>query len=366
MVDALRYELAKEIEKQLEKHFQVEVTPSCAYLPTITKFGMAALLPDASAKLHLEIYNDKLEAWMDEKPLCNLSQRSGYFREKFGDLCQVMNLNEFESIDVDPKTQLLVITTNEIDNAGENLEANSLTDIQRATQKLISSINRIKNYGFSKAIVVTDHGFVLHPCFAPGDSISKPKGEWVMAKSRSLAGSGSFDSSTLSFTAENIGVRSSVKNFVFARNYAVFEKNVKYFHEGISLQETILPVMQVTFRQEKKEKNIDIYLTYKGKDTGNITTRRPAIELSSSPKGEISYDPLSLKIVATSNNQTIGIPVAGNKVNPANRLIEFVPGESFKITLAMDEDFEGSFEVIAIDPVTDKTYSTITLNTAYL
>lgn len=365
LVDALRFELAKEIEKQIEKHFQVEVTPSCAYLPTITQFGMAALLPDASSKLHLDVLNDKLEAWMVDKPLCNLSQRSDFLREKFGDLCEVMNLDQFLSNEVDSKTQLLIITTNEIDTAGEHLEANALIDIQRATQKLVKSFYRIKEFGFPKAVVVTDHGFVLHPCFEAGDNTSKPMGEWVLAKSRCLVGTGTSDNATLSFTPENIGVRSSVPNFIFGKNYVVFEKNKKFFHEGISLQETVLPVMQITFRKDKVEKSIEIHLTYKGKDSGNITTRRPAIELSSFSRGEINFETVSIKIEAMSNGKLIGLPV-GNKVNPSNNLIEFIPGESFKLTLAMDEDFEGSFDVIALDPVTNKTFSTITLKTAYL
>lgn len=364
-VDALRFELAKEIESQIEKHFQVEINPSCAYLPTITQFGMAALLPDASSKLHLDVFNDKLEAWIGDKPLCNLAQRSTFLKEKFGDLCEIMNLDQLLSNEVDSKTQLLIITTNEIDNAGEHLEANALIDIQRATQKLVKSFYRIKEFGFPKAVVVTDHGFVLHPCFEAGDNTSKPMGEWVLAKSRCLAGTGTSDGATLSFTPENIGVRSSVPNFIFGKNYVVFEKNKKFFHEGISLQENILPVMQITFRKDKVEKSIEIHLTYKGKDSGNITTRRPAIELSSYSKGEINFETASIKIEAISNGKLVGVPV-GNKVNPTNNLIEFTPGESFKLTLSMEEDFEGSFEVIALDPVTNKTYSTITLNTDYL
>jgi len=366
LVDALRFELAKEIEKQIEKHFQVEITPCCAYLPTITKFGMASLMPDANTTLRLEILNEKLEAFMDDKPLTTLSQRSDYYRDKFGDLCQIMNLDEFLNKEPDSKTQLLVITTNEIDNAGENLESNALTDIQRAVQKLTKSIYRIKEAGFQKAIIVTDHGFVLNPVFEPGDNTSKPKGEWSLVKSRCLAGKGEADNGTLMFNPEQIGIRSEIKNFIFTKNYAVFEKNVKYFHEGLSLQENILPVMQISFKQEKKEKGFEAHITYKGKDSGVITTLRPAIEFSSFSKGELNFELASVKIEAISDGNIVGLPIPGNKVNSSNNLIEFTPGESFKITLAMEEYFEGSFEVIALDPVTNKTYSTISLKTAYL
>ena len=54
LVDALRFELAKELEENIEKHFSVQINPSCAYLPTVTKYGMAALLPDADKDLILK------------------------------------------------------------------------------------------------------------------------------------------------------------------------------------------------------------------------------------------------------------------------------------------------------------------------
>jgi hypothetical protein len=57
-----------------------------------------------------------------------------------------------------------------------------------------------------------------------------------MVKSRSLAGSGATPDYVLGFSSEEIGVKSDIKNFVFLKNYAVFEKNTTYFHEGISLQ----------------------------------------------------------------------------------------------------------------------------------
>jgi hypothetical protein len=44
--------------------------------------------------------------------------------------------------------------------------------------------------------------------------------------------------------------------------------------------------------------------------------------------------------------KVVGTAAPGPKVNPTSGLIELEPGQSFKTTLAMEEDFEGNFEVV--------------------
>ena len=52
-VDALRYEMARELSRLLTDDFTLEVQPAIGTMPTITEIGMAALLPKAheSAKV---------------------------------------------------------------------------------------------------------------------------------------------------------------------------------------------------------------------------------------------------------------------------------------------------------------------------
>src|SRR5207249_4327121 len=52
-VDALRFEMARELCRLLKDNFTLEVQPAICTIPTITEIGMAALLPKAheSAKV---------------------------------------------------------------------------------------------------------------------------------------------------------------------------------------------------------------------------------------------------------------------------------------------------------------------------
>lgn len=366
LIDALRFELGKELEEQLNKHFNINLIPACAYLPTVTKFGMAALLPDAEKDLHLENHLGSLESFMGDKPLLTLANRRDYLKEKLGDRCEIMSMDKLISSTAFDPIDLLIITTSEIDTAGENLASNSMHAMHQAVQNLVKSIYLLSQNGFDKIIIATDHGFVLHPIFQAGDNVSKPAGEWIMTKSRSLAGIGATPDSALGFTAQQLGIKTKVKDFVFLKGFAVFEKNTNYFHEGLSLQENVVPVMVVSKIVIKKEDHISVNVTYKGKTTGTITSRRPSFEVASFIEGKLGFDPITVRMEAISEAQVIGKPSADEKVNEASKFVEIIPGKSYKIALDMDVDFEGDFEVRITDPVTNKLYSTITIKTDYI
>lgn len=365
LVDALRFELAKELEENIEKYFNVETTLSCAYLPTVTKYGMAALLPEANSLLELKEHKGKLEAFMGDQVLPTLTQRRDYLTDKLGDLCEIITLDQLVSSTI-PDKRLLIVTTNEIDNAGENLATIALSAMQQALQNLIKGLNLLRQKGYEKIVIATDHGFVLHPTFQPGDNVTKPAGDWLLSKSRSLAGSGATPDYGMGFSPAEIGVNSGVKNFVFLKNYAVFEKNITYFHEGISLQENIVPVMVLTAHRAKKEKTVQVNVTYKGKTTGLITTRTPSMEVSCFVEGELGFEPISIRMEAIANESVVGKPGFSEHVNEVSNLLEIVPGQAYKIPLEMSADFEGRFEVRLSDPATSKTYSSITLQTDYI
>jgi hypothetical protein len=327
---------------------------------------MAALLPEAEKQLHLERHEASLEAFMEEKALLNLIHRKEYLKKKLGDRCAIVPMDKLVSSSTIEEVDLLIVTTNEIDNAGENLASNSIHAMHQAVQNLVKAIFRLSQHGYKKIVIATDHGFVLHPVFQPGDNVSKPAGEWIMNKSRSLAGQGAIPAAAMGFSAQQIGVRSAVKDFVFLKGYAVFEKNTNYFHEGLSLQENIVPVMLLSPLHAKKEDRISINATYKGKTKAIITSRRPSVEIASFIEGKLGFDPIVIRIEAIAEGKIVGLPSSDEKVNEVTKLVEIYPGQAYKIAMDMDADFEGDFEVRITDPVSNITYSTITLQTDYV
>jgi hypothetical protein len=53
-------------------------------------------------------------------------------------------------------------------------------------------------------------------------------------------------------------------------------------------------------------------------------------------------------------------------VNPTSGFIEITPGQSVKVTLALNDEFEGKFTVCAKSPASGVILSEINLETDYL
>jgi hypothetical protein len=366
LVDALRFEISKELEQSLSNHFTINITPSCAFVPTVTKYAMAALVPDAENALSLKEHNGKLEAFLDNKPALNLESRRTYFKEKLGDRCDIVTLDELLN-NHQSTPDLLIITTNEIDGAGENLNiTTALASMQQSIHNLSKGLYALKKLGYEKTVIATDHGFMLYPTFQPGDNVKKPQGEWILQKGRCIAGKGVISENSLSFGASSIGVNSDIENFQFLKNYAVFEKNLQYFHEGISLQEAIVPIIEIVTNNVNAQKEAEITLTYRGKSDGFVTTRRPLIELMCFQEDNLGFDPITIKIEAIAGDKVIGEPIGTEEVNTLTKLVEILPQRAYRIPLNLLDDFEGKFKVVASDPLSGKEFSAINLETNYL
>lgn len=366
LVDALRFEIGKELEQSLSNHFSINITPSCAFVPTVTKYAMAALVPNAEKALSLKEHNGKLESFLDGKPALNLESRRNYYKEKLGDRCGIITLDELLN-NHQSTPDLLIITTTEIDGAGENLNiTTALASMQQSIHNLSKGLFALKKLGYEKTIIATDHGFMLYPSFQPGDNVKKPQGEWILQKGRCIAGKGTNSENSLSFNASGIGINSDIENFQFLKNYAVFEKNLQYFHEGISLQEAIVPIIEIVTNNVGAQKEAEITLTYRGKSEGFVTTRRPLIELMCFQEGNIGFDPITIKIEAIGGDKVVGEAIESEEVNSLTKLVEIFPQRAYKIPLSLLDDFEGKFKVVASDPLSGKEFSVINLETNYL
>ena len=66
------------------------------------------------------------------------------------------------------------------------------------------------------------------------------------------------------------------------------------------------------------------------------------------------------------SGEVIGEAKTGGAVNAATRTVSLQPGDSQKVTIIMDDDFEGSFIIKALNPNTLAEFANIKLKTNYL
>ena len=365
LADALRYELASQLKSRLERaSFDIELEPSLAFSPAVTKYAMAALMPKADTNLSLKIKGKKLEPFLSDIESASSDARMKYALNILGDKASWAWEKDVLS-DKYEKTDLLFVTTTEIDQAGESSPDNAQLLIEQALMKILKVSSKLRDEGYEDCVLAADHGFVLIDEFKAGNKSEKPGGEWSLQKSRCLAGKGSCNSDHLELSASDLGVNSEVEQFLFLKNYATYERGKQFFHEGISLQEIITPCL--TYRPQKsvKKEEVQVNLTYKGKTTGVITTLRPSLELATF--GQSLFGGLiDIQIEAVGNDEVIGHPAPSESVNSTTGYVEIEQGASMKFSLAMDEDFEGDFTVYAKSPATGLILSELNLTTDYL
>lgn len=365
LADALRYELATQLKARLERaSFEIELEPALAYSPTVTKFAMAALMPRASSNLSLKRKGNKLEPFLSGIESSSRDARISYTQSILGDKASWAWDKDILS-DKYEKTDLLFVTTTEIDQAGESSPDTAQILIEPALKKILKISSKLKEEGYEEFVLAADHGFVLLNEFKAGNKSEKPLGDWYLQKSRCLAGKGASNSDHIELSASDLNLNSEVDQFLFLKNYATYERGKQFFHEGISLQEIITPCLTYRPQISKRKEEVQLNLTYKGKSTGVITTLRPSLELATfgeSLFGEI----IDVQIEAVSGDKLVGYPAPSEYVNSTTGYLEMEQGSTMKFSLAMEEGFEGEFIVYAKSPATGLILSELKLTTDYM
>jgi len=355
----------------LAKEFPTELYAVCAQLPTITSVGMAALMPGADGNLEISIKDGNPIPYVKGSRVLLTTDRINYIKGYYGDRCHMVSLKELltkKTKKWSDTVDLLVVKTTDIDTTGEANPAETYRVFPNIIKKLLSAVKRLKkDYHFDRAVIATDHGFILLDEQKAGDAVEKPSGDWLGVKERCLLGGGSPNAGTIIFDKEHVGIKGNFHSYAVPRTFASFSKGETYFHEGLSLQECILPVICIDLakKTEKAEQTIEMQLSYKGGTADRITTRRPMIEVVMH-KTLFSEDELEFQLEAYSKGKVEGEVGTSDYVNPSTNLVRIRPGEAIKVLLKMNEDFHGAFEVRATDPITGANYSTLKLKTDYM
>lgn len=333
-------------------------------------FTPPSLLPGAGSELRLICKDDQVVVALADQPLPQVTQRMDLLKKRFGDRFAEMSLTEFVrgKGKVDAGIELFVLRSTTIDRHMESTPEMALRLIHESLKSIRVAIHKLRGLGFKDAFVVTDHGFYLNTATEAGDVCVKPQGKWVNVHERCLLGDGVSDTGNFVISAQNIGIRGDFNQFAGPRAMVPYRAGEWYFHGGASLQEAVVPVIAVRM-QEAEGKSVPqakITLNYKRGAT-KITTRLPVIEVSASSADLFSMSATFEVLVEAHDKKgnVVGEIKLGGMVNPATRTLSIKPGQTISVTLRMDLEFEGSFTVKALDPVTLTTYSKLDLETNY-
>ena len=372
VVDALRYELGLELQRQLIDTGAATIKPALAQLPTVTPIGMASLLPGAGKKLTILREGKDIVVALDGQRLTSVASRMKVFEQQFGDRFAQMTLSEFNSgkkAKISDAVNLIVIRSTEIDSHLESNPDTTLGLVHQTLKGIRVAVHRLKQAGFTDVVIATDHGFFLNGHAEAGDVCVRPSaGDWITIHDRALVGTGRGDTQTFVMPTEKVAIRGDFEFFGAPRSMAPYRRGLRFFHGGPSLQEAIVPAITVALQDQAEREAVvaNVSLSYKN-GAKKITTRLPVVDLAVESSDMFSQG-ADLEILLEAHDRkgkVVGEARKGDPVDPATGTLTLKPGQNKQVTIRMDVEFEGKFALKAFNPVTMTAYASIDLETDY-
>ncbi len=170
LVDALRFEMARELLTILEAEWTGELTLALATPPAVTEIGMAALLPGAERGLAVvPTSGSKLAAVVGGQQLATRQERVTYLEATVGTgvavtkLDQLAPLSDMRLSQALKAARLVVVTaTEEIDGLCENNPALARRLLDDVLNQLRRGIKTLFGVGIQTVIITADHGCIAH------------------------------------------------------------------------------------------------------------------------------------------------------------------------------------------------------------
>jgi hypothetical protein len=296
-----------------------------------------------------------------------------FLREKLGDRMVEMQVSEFLSL---PSTQkqsaalknadLVILRAPDIDKLGEKL---SLKDARRFMTEMLGDLKiacgNLARLGYSRLVVVSDHGHMLLPEVRPGDVATQaPAGEWGWNKRRFRLGHLVHEKrGDRIFNAAHLGILGDLPDLVVPEGFGLYSDGSGYFHGGLSLQEALIPVIVVTAAQKTADPAggaQDIQIKYRSN-----TYTSPVLGLKIWYNSMLSPG-LSVKIEAFDGPGARANKVGGvaecDARDEISHLVTLTAGQDTPVPLLLDADFRGaSVEIRVTNPDAPVVWARLTL-----
>ena len=251
--DAMRFEIGKELEEYLTANARnkVQVSAMQTILPSITRIGMAALLPHERLSMH-----EPNSVLVDEKPSTGLESRNKILAKVGGialDALELVTMKRETARALVKDKSVVYLYHDKIDATGDKQvsEENTFS----ACREAIDDILRIVTYVFnslqgSHIVITADHGFL----FIPGNPPEEVKSSLpaaipgiIESKKRYLLGRDISEYPGAIRGNLSLSVNDSDLGFLVPRGIQRFhfKGGAQFFHGGIMPEESIVPVLTV-------------------------------------------------------------------------------------------------------------------------
>lgn len=255
--DAMRYEVGVELREKLitETLGTCEIEPLLGVVPSVTKLGMASLLPHRK----IDIKEDG-RVFVDDKDTSGIQNRKQIIEREVQDSIAVHFqdfINTTDSEELFKGKKLVYIYHNTIDAFGDNAstEINTFNGVEQTLDELLKIVNYIRNrLSGSNIFITADHGFLYQrEALEESDKIQRDQMASIEVKRRYMLSKEKRDvSGQLAIDLSSI-IENEHKLTAYVPNatirYKIQGTGVNFVHGGASLQEIVVPLL--TFKNKR-------------------------------------------------------------------------------------------------------------------
>ena len=359
LVDALRYEMGQELAQQLQAQGELSLTPALGVLPAITKLGMAAFLPGAAASYSVIDERGKLAASIDGTALTDLAARQKFLAARVPqtvdlDLADLLGAPNKKLAGQFKDARLVVVRSQEIDSLGEAGHTHLARQVMDTViANVARGVRRLAKLGIERIVVSADHGHLFAQergddmkTESPGPAVELHRRCWI-------GRGGSTPPGAVRVTGADLGYKTDL-DFIFPTGLGVFKAGggLAYHHGGVTLQELVIPVIQLRVPQRKAEGGAALRVIIGGQPA-ELTNRTLGITLTL--LGDLFTEPTRVRPIILAGSEQVGYAgmALGAELDSATGTVLLTPGAAANIGLMLTRDDCANVRIVVQNPVTD-------------
>lgn len=304
--DALRYEVGEELLSRIrqEDRYEGALRPALTLLPSYTQLGMAALLPHQELAINPDDGTVTVDgaSSVGTENRAKILERAVPKRATAIQAERLLTMSRDESRDLAKAHDVIYVYQNRIDSVGDKRDSEQrvFEAVEDALDELILIIKKLASANANNMLITADHGFLYqHRPLAESDfAAGSPSGSEILHKNRRYVfGRGlRADASFKHFRAEQMGLAGDTEMLLPKSINRLRQQGSgsRYVHGGASLQEVIVPVLQISKKRQSDVSQVDVDVLQSQSST--ITTGQLAVILYQTQAVSDKIQPRPLRI----------------------------------------------------------------------
>lgn len=230
-VDGLRYDVAQQLQARIASLGKIQLSAQWSSLPSVTASGKAWCSPVAhliSGSAEDVEFEPRVAA--DGKPLSS---------HHFGKLLKEQGIQRLDRHETGDPQGIAWTEAGDLDHYGHEHGIRLARDMETQLSHIVERITELCAAGWKRLRIVTDHGWLLIPGGLPKSELAKHQTETRWGRCAVLKNSADTTALTLGWSwCKDVQV-------AYAPGVSSFIAGAEYAHGGISLQECLVPVLQL-------------------------------------------------------------------------------------------------------------------------